>query len=411
MSTLALTTRGDSVTLRAVNRVREPAALPHVAVAGFGLVTPLGISAAKTWDALLAGRAIETHACSPLPSCVNEPRVTSLAAHAAGEAVASAGWSRDGFNREPIAVIIGTSKGPVETWLSAPPSYMGLSPYVTVGCDDAFGLAGVCDAVAREIGAGEGPRLTLSAACASGLHALGRAAMMIRAREVRRAIVVAAESSLHPLFLGSFKRLGVLPRDDRGCRPFDRDRDGFLMSEAAAAICLTAREINSDGDTTPGEIFVDRFALGGDATHLTGGDPEGRVLRHLIKQVVGARPVDLVHAHGTGTTTNDPVELAAIDAAACGSPSVYSHKGAIGHSLGAAGLVSVVLNCMAHEHGLIPPNVRTHRPLPADRVTIAPHVVQRDIRRSIAIAAGFGGPTAVVSLTSSYASSTSSGVD
>lgn len=377
----------------------ESATAPRVAVTGYGLVTPLATSAAQTWDALIAGRAIEAHAHSPLTCRPNEPRVTSLATHAAREAVASAGWAREEFFSEPVAVIIGTSKGPVETWLNALPQHMSNGTYVSVGGDDEYGLASICDAVAREVGAGDGPRLTLSAACASGLHALARAAMMIRTREVSRAIVVAAESSVHPLFLSSFKRLGVLPRDDRGCRPFDLDRDGFLMSEAAAAICLTAREIDSDCDA-PGDLFIERFALGGDATHLTGGDPEGRVLHHLITQVVGARPVDLVHAHGTGTRTNDPVELAAIDAIVRGAPHVFSHKGALGHSLGAAGLVSVVLNCMAHERNLIPPNGRTLRPLSASRVTISRHVVPRKVRRSIAIAAGFGGPTAVVSLAS-----------
>jgi 3-oxoacyl-(acyl-carrier-protein) synthase len=77
---------------------------------------------------------------------------------------------------------------------------------------------------------------------------------------------------------------------------------------------------------------------------------------------------------------------------------VFSHKAALGHSLGAAGLISVALNCIAHERGVIPPNARTERPLDAHHVTIARHAVTRDVRRSIAIAAGFGGPTAVVGL-------------
>jgi 3-oxoacyl-[acyl-carrier-protein] synthase II len=330
---------------------------------------------------------------------VDEARVTTLAIHAAREAIASAKWSRDELSEDATAVIVGTSKGPVETWLTAPPEHMLPATYIAAGHDDVFGLAAVCDAIARDVGAGFGPRLTLSAACASGLHALGRAWMMIRSRQVERAIVVAAESSLHPLFLSSFKRLGVLPKDGVGCRPFDETRDGFLMSEAAAAVCLRASELDGDEDAS-GDVFVDRFALGGDATHLTGSDLDGRLLRRLIAHVAGANPIDLVHAHGTGTITNDPIELAAIDDTVRGTPNVFSHKAALGHSLGAAGLISVVLNCIAHERCVIPPNARTDRPLRAERVEISRDSVRRQVRRSIAIAAGFGGPTAVVGLVS-----------
>jgi 3-oxoacyl-(acyl-carrier-protein) synthase len=152
------------------------------------------------------------------------------------------------------------------------------------------------------------------------------------------------------------------------------------------------------GEKEPIRVIVEKFAIGGDATHLTGSDAEARTLRHSLRCVVDGRPVDLVHAHATGTKLNDPVELAAIDECVYPSvPHVYSHKGALGHSLGAAGLVSVVLNCMMHERGVIPPNVRTARPIQS-RLPIANESVERQVRRSIAIAAGFGGPTAVVGL-------------
>src|SRR6185437_6202942 len=98
-------------------------------------------------------------------------------------------------------------------------------------------------------------------------------------------------------------------------------------------------------------IAIDRFALGSDATHLTGMDPKGQSLRHVLGSCIDDRPVDLIHGHGTGTELNDFIELAALDDLAAGGPapaSVYSHKGALGHSLGAAGLVSVVLNVMSH---------------------------------------------------------------
>jgi 3-oxoacyl-(acyl-carrier-protein) synthase len=120
--------------------------------------------------------------------------------------------------------------------------------------------------------------------------------------------------------------------------------------------------------------------------------------------VVAARPVDLIHAHGTGTTFNDLVELSAFDELCTAGdalpPSVYSHKGALGHSLGAAGLISVALNCMMHRSGVVLRNVQTRRPLPTRHVAIARDALERRVARSIAAAAGFGGPTAVISLVS-----------
>jgi 3-oxoacyl-[acyl-carrier-protein] synthase II len=248
--------------------------------------------------------------------------------------------------------------------------------------------------------------LTVSAACSSGLHALIRATMLLQGGQARRAIVIAVESSVHPLFIASFKRLGVVPRAGVGCRPFDRQREGFLISEAAAAVCLEARSIaasRAGGDSEAEPIYIERFRLAGDAAHLTGSDPAGRALRYCMGGVVDGRGVDLVHAHGTGTELNDPIELAAIEACLGDQgapPHIYSHKGALGHSLGAAGLVSVVLNCLSHRESVIPPNVQTREALPIRCAVIAPGSAERAVRRSVVAAAGFGGAVAAMSLMS-----------
>ncbi len=294
------------------------------------------------------------------------------------------------------AVVVATSKGAIEEWLRPPPVPTSDNP---TGGLHAAGLGDIAGEIRSLVG-GCGPTLTVSAACASGLIALVRGAMMIRSGEVRQALIVATEASVHPLFIGSFRRLGVLAKPGEGCRPFDRNRAGFYMSEAACAVLLQA----CDGeDRVPGPVIIERFALGGDATHLTGADPDGRLLKHLLARVVDDRPVDLIHAHGTGTEMNDATELSAIEATICDGPKrpvVYSHKAALGHSLGTSGLLSVVLNCQAHTTGRIPPNPRTTDPLPAGRVLIPHKPTERAVRRSLAIAAGFGGATAVVSLTS-----------
>jgi 3-oxoacyl-[acyl-carrier-protein] synthase II len=247
--------------------------------------------------------------------------------------------------------------------------------------------------------------MTLSAACSSGLHALLRAAMAIESGEARRALVVAVEASVHPLFISSFRRLGVLSPEGYGCRPFDINRKGFVLSEAAAAVCLEAA-----GDVRGRPLArVERWAIGGDGTHLTGGDPEAKAMRHLLRRVC-AGPVDLVHAHATGTVVSDPVELSAIESVASGFVGgenaadsraiLYSHKGALGHSLGAAGLVSVVINCLCHSHGMVPGNVRSAQPLAMGGLRFCDMAAERRIERSVAIAAGFGGPLAMVGLAS-----------
>jgi 3-oxoacyl-[acyl-carrier-protein] synthase II len=348
----------------------------RVAVRAWGAVTVLGDWDA-TWAGLMSGACIEDHARYPADASSTESRAGALARRA----VASLGAVALDAD---AAVVVGTSKGSIEGWLE--------------GDVSATGLADVADSVSRQVGS-RGPRLTVCAACASGLHALIRAAMMIRSGEARQALVVAAEASVHPLFLGSFQRLGVLAQPGDGCRPFDRNRTGFYMSEAAAAVLLEAEPDGDDCNSPP--ISVDRFALGADATHLTGGDPTMPALRHLLRRVVDGRPLDLVHAHGTGTPTNDESELAAIESTLVDQaipPALYSHKGALGHSLGAAGLLSVVINCQSHATGLVPPNVRTLDPLPASRVSLSREAVRRPVGRSLAIAAGFGGALAVVAL-------------
>jgi 3-oxoacyl-[acyl-carrier-protein] synthase II len=387
---------------------------PVPVITGLGLITPLGRSRQETWNALLAGRSIRTHARLDPADDSKHPRVTSLALHAAREATAHARWNTD----QPTAIVVGTSKGPIEAWLTKrtalpwghndvkhpnpPPASTSNKPLTRTG-SPAFGLASVADTLARELGIPNGPRLTISAACASGLHALIRGAMLIRGGEARRVLVVAAEASVHPLFLGSFRRLGVLPPEGVPCRPFDRDRRGFLMCEAAAAVCLEAAG-ESDSDSPRPIAAVERFAMAGDAAHLTAGDPTGRIMRRLLTYVIDDRPVDLIHAHGTGTEFNDPVELAAIDASLRAPDQeraiIYSHKGALGHSLGASGLVSVLLNCLSHMHSVVPGNINTPHPLNSERATISGEVAARTVLRSVICASGFGGPTATVTLVS-----------
>jgi 3-oxoacyl-[acyl-carrier-protein] synthase II len=359
----------------------EPDINRSLAITGIGLLTPLGQSAGATWDALLAGRSIADHA--RVTGFSGAGRAIAMAQQAAGEALVNAGWGRAQCGEADTGMFVGTSKGAIESWMP------GEAPGVHPGL--MCGLAQIDVELSRKLKFGNGPRLTISSACSSGLHALLRAAMAIELGEIRRALVVAVEASVHPLFISSFRRLGVLAPEGHGCRPFDRRRGGFIVSEAAAAVCLESLE-KPIGQPM---VRIDRWASGSDGTHLTGGDPAGKALGRLLQRVMGS-DCDLVHAHATGTIVNDPVELAAISAAARSRPWLYSHKGALGHSLGAAGLVSVVLNCLAHRHGRVPPNIRSIEPLAMEGLRFSTKTENVPINRSVTVAAGFGGPLAVV---------------
>lgn len=369
----------------------------ELGITGTGLVTPLGIGVDANWRALLAGEFIRDHAKVRVEAS-NESRVHQLACYAAREAIDRSGWNGGVLSDPQTALVIGTSKGPVEAWLT-PTSQVSSQRGGVVDPSLSYGLSNLAASVAMKLGINAGAKATLSAACASGIHALLHATMLIHSNQANRVLVVAAEASVHPLFIGSFKRLGVLPREGIGCRPFDIERDGFLISEAAAAVCVE----RIDNSRHP-IVAIDRIAIGGDATHLTGSDPQGRTLKYLLKKVIDNRPVDLFHAHATGTPLNDPIELDAIATSIAMTqtdrPHIYSHKGAIGHSLGAAGMVSIVLNCISHQSGIIPPNIQTRKPLLTGNTVLSLPTVKKPIGRSVTTAAGFGGAIGVAGLAS-----------
>jgi 3-oxoacyl-[acyl-carrier-protein] synthase II len=369
-----------------------------VVISSYALSTPFG-DAEQTFRALADGRFLIDSTRIDLRAA-GDHRVTALALHVARQVMASTASS------VPTALIVGTSKGEVDRWLEIGKLQIADCRLPIADCQSQIenqrstiknilplGLHEIAATVQREL-ALSGPALTVSAACASGLFALARGVLMLQAGEAQRVLVVAAESSFHPLLLASYRRLGVLAADGTGCRPLDHDRSGFFVGEAAAAVLLEHGEL-ADG------IIVDGIALGSDAASITAPNPSPHSLADMIVRATGGRPVDLIHAHATGTIMNDPIELAAIDLAAgrlnC-RPVVYSHKGAIGHTLGASGLVSIVLNCLMHQKGLALPNARCTRPLPAGNVRMPTQPIHCRIKRSLAISSGFGGPTAAAVL-------------
>ncbi|HEY0008451.1 MAG TPA: beta-ketoacyl synthase N-terminal-like domain-containing protein [Tepidisphaeraceae bacterium] len=354
-------------------------------IEGIGLVTAQGVGAEHSWNALLNHQTLSDHGGAALARN-KQSRVVQLAALAAREAIADAAWDHDLLSNSRTALIVGTSKGPIDEWIAAQETAV---QFQLLG-----GISQLANDLAADLGMC-GPRQTWSAACASGLHALWQAQNLIRRGVCDRALVVAAESSLHPLFVASFGRLGVLAKPGYGCRPFDKQRNGFTLSEAAAAVCLS-------GVRKRATIQLDRVAIASDAHHITGIDPAGEALRHVLKTAAANQPVDFVHAHGTATITNDPVELLAIESViGAHRPHVFSHKAAFGHTQGAAGLIGVICNVLTHRYRTVPPNAGTEDPIEHQDVVLSQNVTSRRVHRSLVLAAGFGGPLACAALSGS----------
>jgi 3-oxoacyl-(acyl-carrier-protein) synthase len=343
-----------------------------IAISRLALLTPLGFEDA-TWSALASGRRLDDH--TAVPDALLDPDTTldrSLRlALAAARRLAPP---------PDTALFCGTSKGPVSTFLAALDTLAAgdaLSP--THAAHIALGTGAIGPLLARALRL-TGPVHTSVAACSSGLHALHRAARAVAFGECPRALVLAADASLHPLFTGSFARLGVLaPADASGkrrCDPFGDEGgggEGFFLTEAAAALLI------EPAPSAPPFAWIERTALAADATDLIAIDPHTRSLRTALRAAAGDAPLAFLHAHATGTA-HDAHERAALAAIAPGVP-IFSHKRWLGHALGAAGLVSLALSALAHRHGITP----------------AGHAVAPGAR-SLTIAQGFGGHIAVVAL-------------
>jgi 3-oxoacyl-(acyl-carrier-protein) synthase len=354
-----------------------------VSIIGCEILTPLGDGRA-TWEALRAGRRVERENAVAEEFLEGEEwldRSIRIGLGVARRALAGMknfkhedatkrrttkeleekGELEDGA----MKLFCGTSKGPVGVMLEVYGRVRrGEAVTVEQARQVALGVGAMGTILGERLGLGAG--VTSVAACSSGIHALHAAVRALRRGECARALVVAADASLHPLFEGAFGRLGVLaPRDAadvRRCVPFGAEGRGFFLSEAGAAVVIGNREwkIENRKRETSGAVgktpragrglaFLEESWIGGDGTGLVAVDEGTETLRRGLRACRGDG-MAFVHAHATGTA-HDGYEREAIRAVCGDAVEVFSHKGWLGHSLGAAGLVSVALSAMCHERG------------------------------------------------------------
>ncbi len=384
-----------------------PDVLPRVVVTGIGLVTPFGVGREISWRGLLSGesatRLVDGVIGAPAPTTSSEPMI-GLALLAAAEAVADAGLPFDDLNRNRIGCVIGTSKP-------------GLRTFAALSDDRDAGDGGfqrflpnaATLEVAKRFRTG-GPCLCPVAACATGLVSLQRGYELIRDGQCDVVIAGSSDASLVPIVVGSFQRMGVLAkRTDNpaaACRPFDRDRNGFVIGEGAGVLIL---ERLADANARGANIIAEWLGGGtaADGSTLTGLDETGGVLARLIGDVlrrtrVLPAEIDYVNLHGTATKQNDRYETRALQRAFgrhAQAVSCSSLKGGIGHLLGAAGSVETAATLLAMRDGVIPPTVNLVNADPDCDLDYTPGKSRKKpVRTALKLSLGFGGHLAAAVL-------------
>lgn len=250
----------------------------------------------------------------------------------------------------------------------------------------------------------KGPNLSSVTACAAGTHAIGEAAKTIMVGGAERMLVVGAESAVCSAGVGGFAAMKALStrNDDpkTASRPFDADRDGFVMGEGAGALVLEELEV---AQARGARIYAELIGFGesGDANHITTPTMDGplRAMKAAYR-MAGEPKVDYVNAHGTSTPINDKNETAALKELFGGKencPPVSSTKGQIGHCLGAAGAMEAIISIMAMERGVIPPTINYVTPDENCDLDYVPNTARKaDLDVVMSNSFGFGGTNGVV---------------
>jgi 3-oxoacyl-[acyl-carrier-protein] synthase II len=332
-------------------------------------------------------------------------RFTQFAVASAVQAIERAAWgSEPPYDRSRIGVSIGSGIGGIETLeaqhkvlLERGPSKM--SPFTV----PLLMINGAAGSVAMRFGL-NGPNFAAVSACATGAHSIGEAANMIRNGTADAMVAGGSEAPITPLAFGAFACMGALSRRNdepqRASRPFDADRDGFVIAEGAAVVVLE----EWDGAVARGaEILAELvgYAATCDAFHLTQPDPEGAgavSAMTLALSDAGIQTADIgyINAHGTSTPFNDKIESKAIRTVfGANAPPVSSTKSATGHLTGAAGAIEAVFSILALTTETLPPTINHETPDPECDLDCIPNNARNEkVETVLSNSFGFGGHNA-----------------
>ncbi len=405
--------------------------MKRIVVTGVGAVTPVGLDARTSFENIVKGKsgigyitkfdasnfrvriAGEVKDFNPdryVPKKdVKKYDLFSLYAIAATkEALDDAGIETEKEDKERIGVSVGSGIGGLPTIekykeiclekgeKSISPFFIPLAVINMASCDIAI-MYGF-----------KGPNFSDVTACATGAHSIGLAMRAIQYGDADIMIAGGTESAICPLAIGGFSSMRALStRNDEpeaASRPFDRDRDGFIVSEGAGVVILEEYE---HAKRRGAEIYAELcgFGMSCDAYHITAPDPDGEgaslAMKNALKDAhCNLEDVDYINAHGTSTHYNDIVETRAIKKLfkehaykLC----VSSNKSQIGHLLGAAGGVEAVFTVLTVKNGIVPPTINLEHPDPECDLNYVPNVAQeKEINVAISNSFGFGGTNAVL---------------
>lgn len=392
----------------------------RIAITGTGLVCPAGLNVSSSWDFVLSGESTAAkcrklegleidYACSindfdPDKSLGRSlarriDRFVQLALVACHEALAESGLDPDKWDSRRVGVVAGNSLAGIERFLEQQQVLecegdRMVSPSTIPGAM----MNMVAGQIAIECHA-TGPSLLVSTACASGIAAIDTACQWLKEGRCDVVIAGATEAPIVPLIVAGMNRLGALSKNPdikHASRPFDRDRDGFVIAEGAGFVVLeTEKHAVARGQ----EIlaFVSGAGTSTDAYHVTTPEPQGRGLAAAIQQALDdaglqGKDIQYVNAHGTSTRLNDVTEGRVIEKEIGGHAPVTSLKGAIGHTLAAAGAVETILTILSVKHGIIPPTanlIRLDPEINLDVVFGEPRELK--IHHALKLSMGFGG--------------------
>jgi 3-oxoacyl-[acyl-carrier-protein] synthase II len=398
----------------------------RVAITGLGWVTSLGTSVPEVWDKLLAGQSgirtitkFDTEEYTSKFGGEISPweggphidkreakridRFAQFALNAAIDAVNDAGLDFEQENPYRCGAIIGTGIGGIEEFASGHKKMLEkgpsrISPFVVpkLMCNAGSGNVSIYYGL-------KGPNSAVATACASAAHAIGEAAECIRHNGADVMIAGGSEAALTPLGLACFMALKALSQrnedPEAASRPFDEERDGFILAEGSGLIVLEEMEhAKARGAEIYGELMG--FGQSADGSHITAPDEEGRGAAYAMQTAIadaGINPqqVDYINAHGTSTQLGDLAETRAIKRLFNGeSPklAVSSTKSMTGHLLGASGGIEAVITTLAMHHGQLPPTINLEKPGEGCDLDYVPNEARETkVNYAMSNSFGFGG--------------------
>ena len=401
---------------------------------GLGAITPVGNGVEETWAGLIAGKSgidnIRAFDASSFPSRIagevkgfdpaaavgakearRMDRFVQLAIGAAREALQDAALTIDSSNAEQIGVLMGSGIGGIATLMEQAKVLDARGPdRVSPFLVPMMIVDIVAGQVAIHTGA-KGPNFSVVSACATSAHSIGEAFEVIRRGDADAVIAGGSEAPIIPIGVAGFTSMRALSTYNcdppRASRPFDANRDGFVMGEGAAVLIL---ESLSHAHRRGARIYAELKGYGatGDAYHITapaeGGEGASRAMAIALRKAgLAPEDIDYINAHGTSTPINDRLETMAIKnlfGPRAYDVAVSSTKSMTGHMLGAAGAVEAMVCVKAIVHSVIPPTINYETPDPECDLDYVPNTAREThVRAAMSNSLGFGGHNATLLFT------------